>query len=84
VDEFPDRAIIDLEAALGELGHQSAQSEVSRLDPLQQPEPVLPRNLLRLVPTHLARRHATGLTLALNPVDGGTDPYSELFRRPIA
>src|SRR5215831_7866633 len=84
MDELPDRAIIDLEAALGELGHQPAQSEVALLDPLQKPTSVLARNLLRLVPAHLARRYAAGLAHALDPVNGGTDPNSELLRRPIA
>jgi hypothetical protein len=84
MDELPHRAIVDLEATLGELGHQPAQREVAALDPLQQPDAVFTRNLLRLVPAHLARREAAGLTQALDPVNDGTDPHSELLRCPIA
>jgi hypothetical protein len=84
VDELPDRAIIDLEAALGQLGHQPAQGEVPFLDPPQQPQPVLTPDFLRLVAAHLARRYAAGLAQAPDPIDGGADRYAEVLRCPIA
>src|SRR3978361_220520 len=62
VNEVPDRPIIDLEATLGEFGYKPAQGEVPCLGALQQPSAVLARNCLRLVPTHLPRRHPSGLT----------------------
>src|SRR5262245_34096512 len=84
MDELPDRPIVDLEAVLGEFGNQSAPGKVTSLDPLQQPATVLARNLLWLVPAHLARRHAAGLAQTPDPVNRGTDCHSELLRRPIA
>ena len=62
MDEVPNSPIMDLEAALGEFGDKPAQSEIPCLEALQQPGAVLARNGLRLVPAHLPRRKAAGLT----------------------
>lgn len=84
MDELPDRAIIDLKTAPGEFGDQPAQSEVSVLETLRQPDLVLPRNRLRLVTAHLAWRHAAGLTQTPHPVDSRADADPELLCRPVA
>jgi len=84
VDEAPDRPVINLETALGKFGHKPAQGEVFLLRALQQPSAVLARNRLRLVPAHLARHNAAGLTQAPHPVDGRADTHAELRRRPVA
>ena len=84
MDELPDRAIIDLKTAPGEFGDQPAQSEVSVLEPLRQPDLVLPRNRLRFVTAHLARRHAAGLTQTPHPVDSRADAHPELLCRSVA
>jgi hypothetical protein len=84
VDEVPDRPIIDLEAALGEFGDKSAQGEVPCLGALQQPSTMLARNCLRLVPAHLPRRNASGLTQAPHPDNRSADTHAELCRRLVA
>jgi hypothetical protein len=83
MDELPHRAIIDLQTARSEFGHQPPQGEVSALDPLQQPQAVCARNLLRLATAHLARRYAAGLAHALGPIYRGTDRHPELLGRPV-
>ena len=58
--ELPDRAVVDLKPALGQLCHQAAQGEGGRLSALDEPVPVLTRNLGRHVAADPARRDATG------------------------
>src|ERR1700747_2741709 len=53
MDELPHRAVVDLQPALGELGDQAAQGEVS-LGPFQHPDTVFAGNRLLPVPAHLA------------------------------
>jgi len=84
VNEVPDCPVIDLEPAIGEFGDKPAQGEVPCLDALQQPCTVLARNRLRLVPTHLSRRNAAGLTQAPHPDNRRADAYAELCRRLVA
>src|SRR5882724_9365529 len=84
VDELPDWPVIHLQAAFGELGDEAAQGEVSVVDPLQQPEAVLARNLLGLVPAHLARRNAAGLPHPFHPANSSADSHPELLRRSVA
>jgi hypothetical protein len=60
MDELPHRPVVDLQPTLSELIHKPPQGEISALDPLQQPQPVLTRNRLRLVTSHLARLKAAG------------------------
>src|SRR6266478_6440037 len=83
MDELPDRPIVDLQPALGEFGDKPTQGEVPCPGALQQPITVLPRNLLRLVPTHLARRNAASLSEAPNPENGRVDAHPKLRRRPV-
>jgi len=84
MDEVPDCPIIELEAALGELGDKPAQGEVPCLGTLQQPGAVFARNCLRLVPTHLPRRNAAGLAQAPHPDNRRADAHTELCRRLVA
>jgi hypothetical protein len=84
MDELPHRAVIDLQPARGEFGNQSAQGEVSILDPLQQPDTVFAANCLRLVPAHLARRNIARLAQTPYPTDGRADPNPKLFGGLIA
>jgi hypothetical protein len=84
VDEVPDRPVIDLEAALGEFGDKPAQGKVLCLCALQQPSTVLARNCLRLVPAHLPRRDASGLTQASHPDNRSADAHAESCRRLVA
>jgi hypothetical protein len=49
-----------------------------------QPNPVLARNCLRLVPAHLPRRNAARLTQALHPDNRRADAYAELRRCLVA
>jgi hypothetical protein len=51
VNEIPHRAVVDVKAALGELGDQSAQSERAFPDAPRQKQSVLASNRLGLVPT---------------------------------
>src|SRR5437763_1273300 len=54
VDKSPDRAVVNLQTALGELAHQPEQGEVLLLDPCQQPSAVLARDRAGLVAADLA------------------------------
>ena len=56
--KVPHRVIVDLQAASGQLGNKPAYREIAVLDPVRQPDRVLPGNRLRLMTTHLARRNA--------------------------
>ena len=49
MDEVPDRPIVHLEPALGQLRHQTAQGEVAALDPVRKPDMMLAPDRLRLV-----------------------------------
>src|SRR5436190_2235147 len=84
VHKLPDRAVIDLQPALSQLGHQAAEREVATPGPPQDPQPMLAGNRPRSVTAHLARRNAAGLLLAPDPVDCGTDANAEMFGRLIA
>ena len=66
VNEVPYCSIVNFQPALGEFGHEPAQSEPAFPDPSHQEGVVFSGNGLRLVPTHLARRYATSL-----PENGG-------------
>src|SRR5215218_10057176 len=70
VDELPDRAVVDLEAALGELSHEPAQGEVPLPAAPDQPVAMRAGDLLRLVTADLARRDAAGGCDPLQPVPG--------------
>src|SRR5829696_7206244 len=65
VDELPDRAVVDLEAAFGEFGHEPAQGEVPLPAAPDQPVAMRACDLLRLVAADLARRDAAGRRHAL-------------------
>src|ERR1700691_4857701 len=78
VDELPHRAVIDLEATLGEFGHQPAHGKIRLPAPLHQPIAVRPRNLLRPIAADLGRLDAASLPEALYPVDRRADAYSKL------
>jgi hypothetical protein len=69
VNELPHRAVIDLQAAPGQFGHQAAQREILLPAPLHQPIPMRAGNLLRLVAADLARFEVAGLAMALHPID---------------
>ena len=62
VDERPDRSVVDVQTALGQLGDQATQGEATRTTTDEQPVPMLARNFPRLVATHLPRRGASGST----------------------
>src|SRR5229473_1922193 len=64
MDEVPYRPVIDCEAAPGQLAHQPAQGKIPRADPPAQPNLMLAPDRLRLVPAHLAGRHAPRLPKA--------------------
>jgi len=83
MDELPNRTVINLQPALGELGHQAAQREVS-LGSFQRPGTMFAGNRLRLVAAHLVGRHAAGLALPPHPSNGRADSNPELLGCPIA
>jgi hypothetical protein len=58
VNEIPHRAVIDVQATLGEFGHQPTQGEIRLPAPLHQPIAVRPRNLLRPIAADLVRLDA--------------------------
>ena len=60
MDELPHRAIIDLEAALSEFGHQPAHGKILPAS-LHQPFAVRPRNLLWPIAADLVRLDAARL-----------------------
>jgi hypothetical protein len=80
VDEIPHRAVIDIQATLGEFGHQPSQSEIRLPAPLHQPIAVRSGNLLRPIATDLVRLDAAGLAKPPHPVDRCTDRYAKLGR----
>src|ERR1700704_4895823 len=80
VDEFPHRAVIHLQATLGEFSHQPAQGEIRLPAPLHQPITMPSRNLLRPVAAELVWLDATGLAEAPHPIDRRTDAYAKLCR----
>src|SRR5215831_5640674 len=69
VNEIPHRPIIDLKAAPGEFGHQSAQAEGAVPDPPRQKDRVLAGDRLGLVPAHLTRSDAARLANPPDPID---------------
>src|SRR5215470_1145385 len=77
--EGPHRAVIHLQAALGELGYQPAQGEVPLPNPSQQPDAVLARNRPWLVTPNLACSDATSLPQASHPPDRGADANAKLL-----
>jgi hypothetical protein len=77
VDERPDRPVVDVQTALGQLGDQSTQGEGTRATPDKQPVPMLARNFPRLVATHLPRCGAAGSTVAVQPPDRSAHPDPE-------
>src|SRR5215218_3646316 len=81
VDELPDRAVVDLEAALGELSHEPAQGEVPLPAAPDQPVAMRAGDLLRLVAADLARRDAAGGRDPLHPVDRRAVADAETGRR---
>jgi hypothetical protein len=81
VDELPDRPVVDLQAALGQLGDQPTQGEVLAPAALQQPLPMPTRDFLRSVTAHLAGRQATCLAELIDPPDHRTDGNTEAARR---
>src|SRR6187397_2956763 len=81
VDELPDRAVVDLEAALGELSHEPAQGEVPLPAAPDQPVAMRAGDLLRLVTADLARRDAAGGCDPLQPVDRRAVADAETGRR---
>ncbi len=83
MDEGPDRTIVHLQPALGELGHQPAQGEVFLLDPGQKPGTVLAGKRPRLVAADLARLDAAGLALPIHPPDRRTHTDAKLRRSPV-
>jgi hypothetical protein len=84
MDELPDWPVIHVQPAFGEFGDETAQGEVPILDPLQEPSPVLARNLLWLVPTHLAGRNAASLPHPFHPANSGADAHPKLLCGSIA
>jgi len=83
VDELPDRTVINLQPALGELCDQPAQGEIS-LGSFQHPYAVFARNRLLPVAAHFAGCHTAGLALPSYPSNGRADGNPELFSRLIA
>jgi hypothetical protein len=69
MNEIPHRPIVDLKAALSELGDQSTQREGAFPDAPRQKHRVLAGNRLGLMPAHPARREAPRLPNAPDPID---------------
>src|SRR5690606_33433460 len=59
----------DLQAALGQLGHKTAQGECTLAAALKQPLPMRTGDLLRAVAANSGGRNAAGLAEALHPFD---------------
>ena len=83
MDEVPYRPVISLEAAPREFLHQPAQGKVPLADPLAQPNLMLASDRSRLVPAHLAGRHAPRLAKATHPVDRRAGDNPEPRRRRV-
>ena len=83
MNEFPHRAVVDLETALGQLRNQPAQREVAYMASLHQPVPMRPRNRLGLVATHLTWDRAPGQTKPLHPLDGTAHRDAKPRRRLV-
>src|SRR6516165_12430771 len=81
MDEVPHRSIIDLKPALGQLGHQPAQSESAFPNAPRQKNRMLACDRLGLVPAHLARRHAARFLKAPDPIDHRARRDAKLRRR---
>jgi hypothetical protein len=72
--KFHTAPVIDLEAAAGQFGDQSAQGELPLAQPLPQPNLVLTANRPWLMPTHLARCEVAGLPKTPHPGDRRAHP----------
>jgi len=83
MNEIPNRPVIHFQPTFGKLGDQPAQCEVRRLDPLQDPDPVLAGNQLGPVTAHLAGRNTAGLTQPPHPVNRRADANPEPLRRLV-
>src|SRR5271166_3966475 len=83
VDEVPHRVVIDFEAVLGEFAHQPAQREPSFPDASRHKDLMIASNRLRLMPAHLARRHAARVLEPPDPNDDRADPNAEHGCRPM-
>lgn len=81
VNEQPDRAIADLQAALSQFGDQSTKGEVVAPAALQQPILVRALHLLRPMTSHLAGRQAARLAESIDPIDHRADGNAEPGRR---
>src|SRR5215472_13846947 len=81
VDEFPDRAVVDLQAKFSQFGDQAAQSEVSVATAVQQPSAPVPDQLLRPVAAHFARLDAASLASPSHPADHRAHPNPVMCRR---
>jgi hypothetical protein len=81
MDRLPNRAIVDLQAALAKFGNKAAQREVTVSASLDKPVPPGARYLLRLAPTDLARRHAAGFIHQLQPFDRSAVADAKSLRR---
>ncbi len=77
MDEVPNGTIIDLETACGELADKFTQREIPFSKPVPQPDLMLASDRLRLVPAHLARRHASRFPETPHPVDRRTHADAE-------
>jgi hypothetical protein len=80
-DEVPYRMVVDLQPALGQLRHQSAQREIPPTAPLDEPILMLPPDRLGFVPTHLARSGAAGAAKSLHPLDRAAYRHPKMRRR---
>src|SRR6266404_3134248 len=83
VDKGPNRAVVNLQTALGEFAHQPEQGEVLLLDPRQQPRAVLARYRAGLVAADLTRCHAAGVPQTPHPPDRRADADAKLRRCPM-
>jgi len=84
VNELPHRPVVDLQATLGELGHQPADREICPPAPLHQPLTMASRDLFGPVTTDLVRLNAAGLAKALHPENCCADAHAKLCGRPMA
>src|SRR5262245_16784300 len=81
VHKLPNRAVVDLQAALTQFGGKTAQREVMVAAALDEPIPPGARYLPRLGPADLARHNAAGLLKQLHPFDRSTIADPETLRR---
>lgn len=82
--EHPDRPIIRLKPAFGQLGHQAAQGEPAFREPRCEPDFMFTLDRAWPKPADLSGCHCTSFTETPHPIHRRADRYIKLRRSSMA